>query len=247
MSNNTHRILICFDLLIKSIIFFSFFSVFAKRIMDLSEALIIAYSVFKTKEERHMNSKKELVGCVRNLYWMGLTTSVSGNHSVRFRNKWMWITPSGISRYKIDSNHLVKVHLRTSKFFGDIRPSIELNLHRNVYNTREDVNAIVHTHSPFTIGVSISSKFKHVIEEAKIVVGEPVIISNKPSGSKDLAESVSVAFQKSVTRAVVIKNHGVVAVGKDIHQARAVVESLEEWAKILTVSEIFGGAKDYLT
>lgn len=178
---------------------------------------------------------------------MGLTTSVSGNHSIRFRNKWMWITPSGVSRYKIDSNHLVRVHLRTSKAFGNIRPSIELNLHRNIYKTRQDVNAIVHTHSPFTIGVSISSKFRHVIEEAKIVVGQPVVIPNKPSGSKDLAESVSAAFQKSVTRAVVIKNHGVVAVGKDIHQARAVVESLEEWSKILTISEIFGGPKDYLT
>ncbi|HKH85168.1 MAG TPA: class II aldolase/adducin family protein [Nitrososphaera sp.] len=106
---------------------------------------------------------------------------------------------------------------------------------------------MVHTHSPFTVGVSITSKkFKHVIEEAKIVVGQPVIISNKPSGSKDLAESVSAAFQKGATRAVVIKNHGVVAVGKDIPQARAVVESLE-WAKILTITEIFGGAKDYLT
>jgi len=203
-----------------------------------------------SKTRRDLNSKKEeLVECVRNLYWIGLTTSISGNHSIRFRNRWMWITPSGISRYKIHSNHLVKVHLKTSKVFGHIRPSIELNLHRNIYNKRQDVNAIVHTHSPFTIGVSISSKkFQHVIEEAKIVVGQPVIISNKPSGSKDLAESVSGAFQKEgATRAVVIKNHGVVAVGKDIHQARAVVESLEEWAKILTVSEIFGGAKDYLT
>jgi L-fuculose-phosphate aldolase len=196
-----------------------------------------------------LNSKKELVDCVKDLYRMGLTTSVSGNHSIRFRNKWMWITPSGISRYKMHPHHLVKVQLKTSKVFGNIRPSIELNLHRNIYNKRLDVNAIVHTHSPFTIGVSISSKeFRHIIEEAKIVVGQPVIISNKPSGSKDLADSVSAAFQKKdATRAVVIKNHGVVAVGKDIHQVRAVVESLEEWAKILTVSEVFGGAKDYLT
>ncbi|MDQ5842531.1 MAG: class II aldolase/adducin family protein [Thermoproteota archaeon] len=178
---------------------------------------------------------------------MGLTTSISGNHSIRFRNGWIWITPSGISRYKICSNHLVKVQLNTGKFFGNIRPSIEFNLHRNIYNKRQDVNAVVHTHSPFTIGISISSKFKQVIEEARIVVGNPVVISNKPSGSKDLAESVSAAFQKHDTRAVVIKNHGVVAVGKDIHEARAVVESLEEWAKILTVSEIFGGAKDHLT
>jgi L-fuculose-phosphate aldolase len=55
-------------------------------------------------------------------------------------------------------------------------------------------------------------------------------------------------FQKEPsTRAVVIKNHGVVTIDKDIHQARAVVEALEEWAKIITISEIFGGAKDYLS
>ena len=124
----------------------------------------------------------------------------------------------------------------------------EFNLHRNIYNKRPDVNAIVHTHSPFTIGVSISSKFRHIIEEAQIVVGEPVVIWNKPSGSNDLAESVFLAFQResSSVRVVVIKNHGVVAIGKDIDQARAVVEALEEWSKILTIAEISGGARDYL-
>ena len=88
-------------------------------------------------------------------------------------------------------NHLVKVHLKTSKPSGNTVLSIEFNLHRNIYNKRPDVNAIVHTHSPFTIGVSISSKLRHIIEEAQIVVGEPVVISNKPSDSNDLAKSVS--------------------------------------------------------
>jgi L-fuculose-phosphate aldolase len=44
-------------------------------------------------------------------------------------------------------------------------------------------------------------------------------------------------------RAIIIRNHGVVTVGRNIHQARAVVEALEEWAKILTISKIFGGPK----
>jgi hypothetical protein len=70
---------------------------------------------FKTRRRDLNMSKKELVDCVKDLYWMGLTTSISGNHSIRFRNKWMWITPSGISRYKIHSNHLVKVHLKPAK------------------------------------------------------------------------------------------------------------------------------------
>ena len=43
------------------------------------------------------------------------------------------------------------------------------------------------------------------------------------------------------------QNPGVVAIGKDIHQARDVVETLEEWAKILTIAEIFGGSKESLS
>ena len=37
---------------------------------------------------------------------------------------------------------------------------------------------------PFTLGIAVSviDKFQHIIEEAKIVVvGNPVLISNKPS------------------------------------------------------------------
>jgi ribulose-5-phosphate 4-epimerase/fuculose-1-phosphate aldolase len=79
------------------------------------------------------------------------------------------------------------------------------------------------------------------------VVGNPVIISNKPSGSPDLANAVSNAFvgekDEEQVRAVIIRNHGVVSVGINIYEARAVIESLEEWAKIYAISKIFGGAK----
>ncbi|HEY7734790.1 MAG TPA: class II aldolase/adducin family protein [Nitrososphaera sp.] len=190
-------------------------------------------------------SKQDLVDCVAGLYAMGLTTSISGNHSMRTGPNWMWITPSGIPRYSIRKTDLVKVHLRTGKVLGRMKPSIELGMHREIYNVAPDVNAVVHTHSPFTIGVSISAEFRHVIEEARIVVGTPVVIANKPSGSKDLAESVARQFALGA-RVIVVKNHGVVAGGKDLHHARAMIESLEEWAKILAIARIFGGPRDYL-
>lgn len=190
-------------------------------------------------------SKQELVDCVAALYAMGLTTSVSGNHSFRSGSNWMWITPSGVPRHRIREADLVKANLRTGKVQGKMKPSIELEMHRAIYNVASDVNAVIHTHSPFTIGVSISAEFKHVIEEAQIVVGTPVVIANKPSGSKDLAESVAHEFAQGA-RVVIVKNHGVVAVGKDLHHARAIIESLEEWAKILTIARVFAGPRDYL-
>jgi L-fuculose-phosphate aldolase len=191
------------------------------------------------------SSKRELVECVKSLYTMGLTTSVSGNQSVRVRDRWMWITPSGVPRYRMRADDLVRIDLKTGKVVAGRKPSMELNMHMDIYSSRPDINAIVHAHSPFTIGISISSEFRQVIEEAKIVVGELAVIANRPSGSIELAEAVSVEFKKGA-HAVVVKNHGVIAGGMDIHNARAIVESLEEWAKILTVARIFGGVRDYL-
>ncbi len=196
-----------------------------------------------------MTIKLDLVNCVKDLYIMGYTSPVSGNHSVRLKNKsWMWITPSGIPRYELKDKDLVKINLHTGKALGSRKPSIEWYMHASIYKQASSINAIVHTHSPYTLGVAISVEgFLHIIEEAKIVVGNPIVVSNKPSGSVALANIVSKVFKDRNTeknvRAIIIKNHGVVTVGNDIHQARAVVEALEEWAKILTISKIFGGPK----
>jgi ribulose-5-phosphate 4-epimerase/fuculose-1-phosphate aldolase len=160
-----------------------------------------------------LNLKTELVNCVKDLYTLGLNTAISGNHSVRFERIWMWITPSEVPRYKMRSTDLIRVNIKTK--------------------------AIVHCHSPYTLGISISSRFEEALEEAKIIVGDPVIIEDVPSGSVELASNVSKCFEDNRVRAVIIKNHGVVAIGKNLDKARSVVESLEEWSKVLTVCKIF--------
>jgi ribulose-5-phosphate 4-epimerase/fuculose-1-phosphate aldolase len=193
-----------------------------------------------------MTMKVDLVNCVKDLYSMGYTSPVSGNHSIRIKStSWMLITPSGIPRYEMKEKDLVKVNLDTEKIVGFRKPSIEWHMHASIYKRISTINAIIHTHSPYTLGIAISAeKFPHIIEEAKIVVGDPVVIANRPSGSLALANKVSGIFESEENvRAIIVRNHGVVTVGKDIYQARAVVEALEEWAKILTVSKIFGGPK----
>jgi ribulose-5-phosphate 4-epimerase/fuculose-1-phosphate aldolase len=190
--------------------------------------------------------KLDLVNCVKDLYSMGYTSPVSGNHSIRIKDtSWMLITPSGIPRYEMKEEDLVRVNLDTEKIVGFRKPSIEWHMHASIYKRISTISGIIHTHSPYTLGIAISAeKFPHIIEEAKIVVGDPVVIANRPSGSLALANMVSGIFESEENvRAIIVRNHGVVTVGRDIYQARAVVEALEEWAKILTISKIFGGPK----
>jgi L-fuculose-phosphate aldolase len=82
------------------------------------------------------SSKRDLVECVKSLYTIGLTTSVSGNHSVRVRDRWMWITPSGVPRYGMRADDLVRVDLKARKVVAGREPSMELNMHMNIYSSR---------------------------------------------------------------------------------------------------------------
>jgi L-fuculose-phosphate aldolase len=150
----------------------------------------------------------------------------------------MWITPSEIPRYKMKTTDLIRINMKTNAIMGKHKPSREWVVHKKIYEN-SSANAIVHCHSPLTLGVSISSNFKKVIEEADKIVGQPIIIENVPSGSLDLASNVSKYFNDNSVRAVIIKNHGVVVIGENLDKARSVVESLEEWSKVLTVSKIF--------
>lgn len=191
-----------------------------------------------------MGLKSDLASCVRDMYQLGLTTSVSGNQSVR-TGEWIWITPSAVPRYDMRASDLVRVCALSGKAMGNRRPSIETELHVRIYQACPQINAIIHTHSPFTIAVSISEEFPHVIEEARLVVGTPSVIPNSPSGSSELARAVAAEFAKGVA-AVVVKNHGVVAAAASLPGARAIIESLEEWSKILIPSRVLGGPKALL-
>jgi ribulose-5-phosphate 4-epimerase/fuculose-1-phosphate aldolase len=51
---------------------------------------------------------------------------------------------------------LVKVNLETGKTLGRLKPSIEWYMHVSIYKKLGKANAIVHTHSPYTLGNAIS-------------------------------------------------------------------------------------------
>ena len=62
------------------------------------------------------NAASKLVQCVRELYGLGLTSSISGNHSIRFGNDMMLITPTGIPRYSLKASDLVRINLKQAMF-----------------------------------------------------------------------------------------------------------------------------------
>lgn len=183
--------------------------------------------------------KQKLVRYGKKIIEKGLAVGPGGNISARKENT-VYLSLSGYSFDELTEDDYVGVDLKTGKAIeGTLKPTCEVSMHLGCYLTREDISAIIHTHPPLAIGViSAGAKIKPMFPDFVALVGEvPVIDYVIPAGEK-----IRKAVTKVIKRydAVLLKNHGLVVVGSNLKEAFCRSEIIEEAARILIVSRIFG-------
>ncbi|KUK26232.1 MAG: Class II aldolase/adducin family protein [Acetothermia bacterium 64_32] len=159
----------------------------------------------------------------------GLVSGSSGNVSLRV-GELVLITPSGIPYDLLDPRQVAIIDLvEAQRFAGE--PSSEWRMHVSIYRAREDVRAVVHTHSPHATVASFWEALPALHDEGKILFGEAVPVSrHAPPGTWALAEAVIEALGRG--KAALIARHGAVAVGRTLSEALSLAEKLEETAQL---------------
>jgi len=185
--------------------------------------------------------RKEIVKTIALLYQKGLVTPTGGNVSARLpASGRFWITPSGLFKGELKARVVVEVALKAKASFGRLKPSTETPLHSKIYATRDDVHAIIHAHSPVTLGAALAGiEIKPITPESVLFVGEVPIVQFEAPGTEDLADRVVEALK--FHQVAVMQNHGVVAVGRSMIEALNRLEVVELTARIMTVAHIWGG------
>jgi len=173
--------------------------------------------------------KEDICKVMRNLFNRGLISALGGNVSARIPgSEEFWITPSGIFKGELSTEDLVKLDLEGNVLDGFLRPSIEWPLHAAIYKVRPDVNAVVHAHNPFTLGLTLAGVgLKPITVEAVMVLRKVEVVPFAFPGTEELANLVKEKAQAGA-RAVVLQNHGIVAMGANLYEAEAIAETLEE-------------------
>ncbi len=149
----------------------------------------------------------------------GLIFGTWGNLSVRLEDGNILITPSGIPYDELREEDLVICDMNGKVVYGKQEPSSELRMHIEIYKAREDVKAVVHTHSLYASVASASlNEVPLLVEDAAMVLGGNIeVTSYQAPGSQELAmEVVKHLGQKNAT---IIANHGQVGVGKTLDDA----------------------------
>lgn len=178
--------------------------------------------------------REKVAAAARKMAALGLVTGSSGNVSLRVGER-ILITPSGIPYEELDPRQIAVLEFSELGTPHPARvtgvPSSEWRMHMAIYRAREDVRAVVHTHSPYATAASFGKALSVVHAEGKLLFGEVVPVSrHAPPGTWALAEAVARALGEG--KAVLIARHGAVAVGSTLTEALFLAEKLEEVAQI---------------
>jgi L-fuculose-phosphate aldolase len=178
--------------------------------------------------ESHAELRREILATGRALDEAGLVPGKSGNVSCRVPEG-LLITPSGVPYAELDPGDLVLVDARGSVLAGSRRPSSEWPMHAAVYARRPDVAAIVHTHSPRATALACAGRgipaFHYMIALAG---GDVRCTPYATFGTDEIAANAVHGLEGR--RAVLLGNHGVLAVGGSLRAASAVAFEVENLA-----------------
>ncbi len=171
----------------------------------------------------------------------GLTKGTGGNISIFNREKGlMAVTPSGIDYMKIKPEDIVILDVQTGKIVdGDRVPSSESDMHRIFYKYRDDIDAMVHTHSKFASGLSCTGKKLPAVHYLLAVAGIDVPCAEYATyGTVKLAKNAFEAMKG--TKAVLLSNHGMITGGKNLAEAYNIAENVEFCCELYFIAKTVG-------
>ena len=183
----------------------------------------------------------EIIKVSKKIYDKGLVSGKSGNVSARFGN-YIAITPTLKSLGDLEEKDIVLVDFEGNTLTKG-KPSSEVNMHLEIYKKRSDINAIVHTHSPYATGFAFTEKKLKRLEGFG-AIKNPFLSSidyEKP-GSDELAQKASDGI--SDEDVLILKNHGVLCVGGTLAEAESLAGFVEETAKTQFISHMLNNVED---
>lgn len=184
---------------------------------------------------------QQIINVSNEIYNKGLVSGKSGNVSARFGNV-VAITPTLKSLSNLKQKDIVLVDLK-GNVLTEGKPSSEVNMHLEIYKKRSDVNAIVHTHSPYATGFAFSDKkLKRLEGFGKIKEPYLPFIEYEKPGTDELAKSASEGLGESDV--LILKNHGVICVNENLKEAMLLAVFVEETAKTQFISYMLNSAED---
>jgi len=201
-------------------------------------------------DERVLNDVMEGVLRVsRKLFEEGLVKSTFGVVSARVPgSNYVVITPSGFRKERVTKENLVIVNLEGDVISGKLRPSSETPMHVYVHKKIEEAECVVHTHSPMaTVFAILEMDIPCITSEQAFTFGGkiPVVRNYSFPGTTKPDELESIVKALRMSKAALLRRHGVIAYGRDFEEALDNVVIVEDLATSAILALLLGKPKEF--
>ena len=179
------------------------------------------------------NAAEQVLAAAKELLEKGLVEGTSGNISARQEDGNVAVTPSSLDYRIMELEDIVIVNPAGEVVSGSRGPTSEMKLHLACLAAYEDIAVVIHSHAVHATMFAVAQQpIPTCIDEFTVYLGGDVRCTEyAPSGSDELGEQTVKALENR--GAALIANHGMVAVGTDIHKAMHNTALVERSAKII--------------
>jgi L-fuculose-phosphate aldolase len=170
----------------------------------------------------------------------GFVIGEGGNISARDGDI-VYIKRKGASMGEATANAYIPLDIKTGKPLRKTdKPSTEIYMHLECYRTRKYIGAVIHSHPVFTTALGILNvNLKPLSYEMAVNLNSDIArIGYMKPGTPQLGRAVGRAIRKH--NAILLKNHGLVTVGRNLDEAFLRTLAIERGASVYICCKLLG-------
>ena len=184
----------------------------------------------------YQKEKEEIIKAGMKLDRYGLIALSGGNVSCKVGENRVLVTPSGMIYEDLVTDDIILMDLSGEVIEGNRKASVDTKALLYIYNNIPEVNAVIHTHQPYATALGL------VQDEFKCNL---TTLANATKGSVNVCPFSSAASEQMGIEAVenlkgklavILKHHGVIAVGSSLKEALYSCIYLEEAAQTYCIA-----------
>jgi L-fuculose-phosphate aldolase len=178
--------------------------------------------------------RERVASACRILAAEGYADLTLGHVSARGPGGAIWIKRKGVALDEVEPEDVVALDDR------DAVLPLETVLHTSVYRVRPDVAAVVHGHPPNATALGATGAPLSLLTHDSVLFADGVGRFDEPDLIIGDEQGGRVAAALGARRAVLLQNHGVVVVGKDVPWAVLTAVTLERAARLQSLASTLG-------
>ena len=191
-----------------------------------------------------LTPRQELALLARALHREGYDDHIAGHITMAESDGTFLVNPWELPWDELTADDIIRVDATGAVVEGDWNVTPAIGLHLAIHRRRHDVKVVLHNHPQWGLVWSASGRVPPVYDQTSgQIAGDPIFYDEYAGTVDGASEAEAAAAALGDGKWALLKNHGVLIVGKDVRQAHLRAITLEHRCRLAWRVEALGSGQ----